>query len=136
MPIQRRRLLIVNNDERESTMLMNLAKSMGYEAISTWSGRDALWTLSADQFDLLLVDHYLADMYVGDFINRVHLSPSRPSIILMTNRMGTPVKYDKSLGKCRAFEKDGFGKLVQELRTEALRGVVKSTESVAALSIT
>jgi len=119
MPIQRRRLLIVNNDEREATMLINLARSMGYEATSTWSGRDALWTLSTDRFDLLLVDQHVADMYVGDFINRVHVSSISPSIILMKNRIGTTVKYDKSLGKCRAFEKEEFGKLVQELRTEA-----------------
>jgi hypothetical protein len=120
MSTERRRLLIVNNDERESAVLVNLASSMGYEAASTWSGWDALATLSSNRFDFLLVDQYVADMYVGDFIERVLRSSNSSSIALMKDRTGAPVKYDKSLGRCREFDKEQLGQLVQALRADVL----------------
>ena len=68
----------------------------------------------------MLVDQHVADMYVGDFIERAFRSPQNPSVALMKNRMCDFVEYSKSLGRCRAFEKKDFGRLVQTLRADVL----------------
>jgi hypothetical protein len=109
MPIQSKRLLIVNNDEQKSAALANPASSLGYEVLSTWSGRDSLRSLSEKRIDLLLVDQ-----------------PNSPSIVLMKNRTCTPIKYDESFGRCQVFEKKQLDDLLRVLRTEILVSTIKS----------
>ena len=109
---QRRRFLIVDNDEQESNVLVHLFKSLGQEASATWSGRNALDYLASNQLDILMVDQYVADMYVGDLIERVFRLPNHPRVVIM--RSGgkcKPIKYDKSPGGCRFFEKGQWGKI-------------------------
>ena len=87
-----KRVLIVNNDERESAAFAELIESLGHVVISTWSGREALAYLAADRFDFLWVDHQVADMYVGEFIECVFRLPNRPEIVVMKNSKLQPIK--------------------------------------------
>jgi CheY-like chemotaxis protein len=77
---QKTRLLIVDGNEQESSELVHLFEALGQEASATWSGRDALDDLASKRFDLLLVGHFVADMYVGDFIERVLRMADRPRV--------------------------------------------------------
>jgi CheY-like chemotaxis protein len=104
---QKRRFLILNNNERESDALVQMFKSLGHEAASTWSGRDALDYLRSARFDLLLVDQYVADMYVGEFIKRVLQLPNHPRIaITKGSRKLKPIKLHKLLGEFQFFDKE------------------------------
>jgi len=111
------RLLIVDNDERESGKLVHLFEALGQEASATWSGRDALDHLASQRFDLLLVDQFVADMYVGDLIERAIRLPNCPHVAIMkTGGKSKTIRYDKSLGECRVFEKGQSDQMPQALR--------------------
>jgi len=117
--IRRRRFLIVDNNEQESGGLVRLLLSLGQEASATWSARDALDYLALGRFDLLLVDQYVADMYAGEFIERVFRLPNHPRVVIMRNR-GTfePIEYDKSLGECEFFDKGKLDRMHEALASE------------------
>lgn len=100
------RFLIVHNDEQESGALVQLFEAFGQKAVATWSARDALDYLTAGRFDLVLVDQYIADMYVGTFIEQVLKLPKHPRLAIMKdNRRIRPVKYDKSLGEIQFLDR-------------------------------
>jgi CheY-like chemotaxis protein len=119
--IRRRRFLIVDNNEQESAGLVQLLLSLGQVASATWSGRDALDYLALDRFDLLLVDQYVADMYAGEFIERVLRLPNHPRVVIMKNS-GTfePIEYDKSLGECQFWDKGKLDQMHEALAVEFL----------------
>jgi len=119
MVSNQRRFLIVDNNEQESGALMQLLESLGQEALATWSGRDALGYLATDRFDLLLVDQHVADMYVGEFIERVLRLPNHPRVAIMKKGgKCKPIKYDKSLGECQFLDRGQSDQIYQILRTE------------------
>lgn len=116
MSNQKTRLLVVDGNEQESSELVHLFEALGQEASATWSGRDALGQLELKRFDLLLVGHFVADMYVGDLIERVLRLPNHPRVAIM--RSGgkcKSIKYDKSLGECRFLEKGQSDQVPQAL---------------------
>ena len=116
MATQGRRFLVVHNNERESGAIVSLFESLGQKVSATWSGRDALDCLAADRFDLLLVDEYVADMYVGDLIERVLRMANHPRVAIMkTGGKSKTIRYDKSLGECRVFEKGQSDQMPQAL---------------------
>jgi CheY-like chemotaxis protein len=79
----RRRILIVDNDE---DMLFRLGKELteaGYEVTTTWSGVEALSLLESCAFDSLLVDDYLPDLYIGEFLQKLSPLSVCPRIYVM-----------------------------------------------------
>ena len=114
---QKTRLLIVDGNEQESSELVHLFEALGQEASATWSGRHALDHLASQRFDLLLVDQFVADMYVGDLIQRVLRMANCPRVAIMkSGGKCKSIKYDKSLGECQVFEKEQFDRMPQALR--------------------
>ena len=65
------RVLIVDNDEDLLSRLRRDLTEAGYEIATTWSGVEALSLLEDFAFDFLLVDDYLPDLYIGDFLQKV-----------------------------------------------------------------
>jgi CheY-like chemotaxis protein len=106
---QRRRFLIVDNDEQESGVLVQLFKSLGQEASATWSGRNALEYLASNQLDLLMVDQHVADMYVGDLIERVLRLPNHPRVAIMRSVENINPLSTTNLWESVGFLKKGSG---------------------------
>jgi len=93
--------------------------SLGQEASATWSGRDALDYLALAQFDFLLVDQYVADMYAGELIERVLRLPNHPRVVIMKNsETFEPIEYDKSLGECQFCDKGKLDQIHEALEAE------------------
>ena len=78
-----RRILIVDNEESVQAALTDLLNKAGYETLATWSGIEALRLLESCQFDVLLVNDYLADLYLSDFLKRVSLLQIPPRVVVM-----------------------------------------------------
>ena len=76
-------ILIVDNDEKESKRLETVLQGGGYDTITTWSGLEALDLLKSQKIDILLVSSYLPDLYIGDFLARLHGLPNQPCSIVM-----------------------------------------------------
>ena len=80
---EKKRVLIVDNDEEESRKLEGMLQQEGYDSSTTWSGLEALDLLQSRRYDVLLVSTYLPDLYVGDFCERLRRLPTQPCTILM-----------------------------------------------------
>lgn len=91
---KRQRILIVSNDEQQFAPLRELLEHDGYGVWSTWSGREALQEIASKHFDALVVDDYLPDVYVGQFVERVSRIPSHPSLVLVQPHDGTSNIYN------------------------------------------
>ena len=80
---RRQRILIVSNDEQQFVPVRELLEHDGYTIWSTWSGREALQEMESKHFDAVVVDDYVPDLYVGQFIEGVSRMPSHPCLILV-----------------------------------------------------
>jgi len=89
------RILIVDNNEDILARLGNELNKFGYEVTTTWSGMEALALLSSRTFDSLLLDDYLPDLYIGEFIEKIAALPATPRIILMQAK---PLRDVRTLG--------------------------------------
>jgi DNA-binding response OmpR family regulator len=78
-----KRVLIVDNDEKEARTLGVMLDDAGYASRTTWSGLEALELLQSGEYDIVLVSSYLPDLYVGDFFERLGHLPVQPCSIVM-----------------------------------------------------
>lgn len=102
----RRRILIVDEDDQESSALRDFLKRAGYETRATRTGMRALKHLESNHFDIVLVDDCVADMYVGEFIQVACSLPSHPSVVVMQMwQTRTDIRWDGSLGACSFVDK-------------------------------
>lgn len=76
-------VLIIDNDERVQAAFQNLLQDMGFETHTTWSGYEALTLLESGRVDVLVVDDYVANLHVLDFLKRVGHLPIQPWIVVM-----------------------------------------------------
>ncbi len=79
-------VLVVDNNDDALAVLGKELKELGHEPVTTWSGVEALRLLKSRRFGALLVDSYLPDMYIGDFLQRVSGLPTIPKIWVMHAR--------------------------------------------------
>jgi DNA-binding NtrC family response regulator len=95
---QNKRILIVDNDEQESRKLEAMVEGAGYDPIATWSGLEALDLLKSEKVDILLVSSYLPDLYIGDFLARLHTLPVQPCSIVMQEGHDAAATWVKAAG--------------------------------------
>jgi CheY-like chemotaxis protein len=94
------RLLIVDCDDRINERLQEMFVGRGFYTYGTWSGQEALKLLELGEFDVLLVDDYLPDLYTGEFLERITQLPVQPGIVVMhrSSLRDQQLEHCKSLG--------------------------------------
>jgi CheY-like chemotaxis protein len=112
-------VLIVDNDDRILWKFQEILGSKGFETRATWSGHEALAMLRSGEFDVLLVDDYLADVHQHDFLQRVSRLPTQPSIVVMH---GAPPKY----ADMQSYDALGVAEVVDKSDTEKVCQAVSS----------
>ena len=113
----RRRILVVDKDDQESSALCSLLKRAGYETWVTRSGVHALKHLESNQFDMVLVDDYVVDIHVGELIRVACSLPSHPSIVVMQMwQARTDIRWDRSLGACSFVDKRQPKQILEAIR--------------------
>jgi CheY-like chemotaxis protein len=110
----RGRALIVDNTDEVLLSLERLLGNAGFETRTTWSGHEALALMQSKPFDVLLVDDYLPDLHIAEFLKKVKLQARKPAVIVMTK--GRPLPAD-----LRRFKALGFGTIVDKLDPEQVR---------------
>ena len=114
-----RRILIVDNEESIQAALTWLLKSAGYETLATWSGIAALELLQLSKFDVLLVNDYLADLHVDEFLKRVSLLPIPPRVVVMQAGTAKTIKRDfcqyTQLPSCSTADKTHMERVIQAI---------------------
>jgi CheY-like chemotaxis protein len=111
----RRRVLIIDNNEDVLATLDRELKEAGYDTVTTWSGVEALRLLNSHTFDSLLVDDYLPDLYIGDFLERVSRLPVRPRILVMQVKPGKNAHLSESRGAWSLVDKRQIAALITVL---------------------
>jgi CheY-like chemotaxis protein len=103
----RNRVLIVDNNEVVLSSLDKLLKDEGFDTRTTWSGHEALALMQSHPFDVLLVDDYIADLHVAEFLKRVKLQVKQPAVVVMQKGQPAPtdVRRYGSLGASAVVDK-------------------------------
>ena len=113
----KRRVLVVDNDEDVLSCLGKGLSEAGYETTTTWSGVEALSLLEAGPFDSLLVDDYLPDLYIGEFLQKVSALHVHPKIFVMHLTNPPAFRMDGS-PPFRCVRKGNLSKILQALADE------------------
>ena len=87
------KVLVVDNNEHILERLATDLAAAGYDAETTWSGRDALGRLQSGDFGFLVLDEYLPDLYVGDFLSQLSHFASPPHVVLMRANPKKAMKF-------------------------------------------
>lgn len=103
----RSRVLIVDNNEDVLNTLDKLLREEGFDTRTTWSGHEALALIRSQPFDVLLVDDYLADLHVSEFLKRVKRQARQPAVVVMQKGQPAPtdVRHYGSLGASAVVDK-------------------------------
>lgn len=111
----KKKALILENSHQTLRSLQAMLEEAGFEAFGTWSGHEALELLKSGTFDVLLVDDYLPDLYVGDFLERVGRLPVQPWIVVMHGSKPKPgkLRHYEALGACVVVDKHNAAKVRQ-----------------------
>ena len=115
------RALIVHNDPRQTRALQCLVENgRGFSTLSTWSGREALDLVNTDQFDVLLIDSHIPNLYVGELIDRVSSLPQAPPILVMGDHL-TPADITRcaSRGLCCVVDRNRPHTILQTMAAYA-----------------
>ena len=115
-----RQILIIDNNEGVLATLDRELKEAGYDTVTAWSGVEALRLLNSQTFDSLLVDDYLPDLYIGDFLERVSRLPVRPRILVMQAKPGKNARLSESRGTWSLVDKSQIVTLIAVL--DGVRG--------------
>jgi CheY-like chemotaxis protein len=101
------KLLIVENDDHLNCWLRDMFASGGFDTHGTWSGQEALRLLASGEFDTVLVDEHLPDIYVGEFLERIARLPIQPRVVLMHPRSPKHqgLRHYQSSGICVVVDK-------------------------------
>ena len=106
MGINKKRVLIVDDDVQSSEIFAGLLRSMGFETFFAYNAEDAFYTLEADpRFDLIVTDVVMPFMDCFEFTRRLKDDPFTRNIPVI----GTSAYYDwNKKGEDRELAVDGF----------------------------
>ena len=80
---ERKRILVIDDDEQVLIALESLLENEGYGATTAWSGQEALRLLRSATFDLILLDDYLTDVTTEEILRQLRVMPVCPPVLLM-----------------------------------------------------
>lgn len=80
----RQKILIVDDEPAVLNVVTRMVERLGYKAVSTLSGREALAIVEKENIEILLLDVMLRDMTVVELANRSHSFHGRRKIIFMS----------------------------------------------------
>jgi DNA-binding NtrC family response regulator len=80
----KKKVLVVDDEPAVLNVVARMVERLGYTAVSTLHGKEALQILEQDDIELLLLDVVLKDMTVVELANRSHSFHGRRKIIFMS----------------------------------------------------
>jgi CheY-like chemotaxis protein len=111
-------VLIVDDHDAELCAFDKVWREAGYETVTTWSGIEALGFLRSSTFNALLVDDYVADMHVGEFLKRASQLLGRVRIFVMqTMPTKKCVRFDGSIGPWPLVDKTNMTEVIRAVHS-------------------
>jgi len=90
MSHQPRRILIVDDDQEVLIALERALEGEGYSTVTAWSAKEAIDLSEKSEFDLLLVDEYMADLDVEALFSELTRKQPKAFRFLMQTRKESP----------------------------------------------
>lgn len=81
---RKQKILIVDDEPALLNVVGRMAERLGYSAVTTLNGRDALRIVEEDDIDLLLLDVVLRDITIVELVNRITAIRPNRRIVLMS----------------------------------------------------
>ncbi len=78
----KKRILVIDDDERVLISLEYLLENEGYETTTAWSGQEGLALLRSREFDLILLDDYLRDIEHEEIFGEIRRRETQLLVIL------------------------------------------------------
>jgi DNA-binding NtrC family response regulator len=78
------KVLIVDDEPALLNVVGRMAERLGYNAITTLNGKDALRIVEEDDVDVILLDVVLRDITIVELVNRINAVRPNRKIILMS----------------------------------------------------
>ena len=79
----RKRLLVVDDDELMLITLQRLLENAGYDTTTAWSGHEALRLLRQREFDLILLDEYLPGVTTEEVLRQLQRMPGKTPVVII-----------------------------------------------------
>src|SRR5688572_16760104 len=81
---EKQKVLVVDDEPAVLNVVARMVERLGYIAVTTLNGKEALRMLEAEDIELLLLDVVLKDITVVELANRSHSFHGRRKIIFMS----------------------------------------------------
>jgi len=101
MEDRRKKVLVVDSDDKLLTALERLLEEESIEATTTWSAEEALRLLCSNEFDVLLMGDELPELSCEQLLREAQRSGVRSAVLVMqstTPRVPSIASYFISLG--------------------------------------
>jgi len=88
---EKKKLMIVEDEQDARTMFTDLLESEGYDVSSAVDGIDALAKAAAEKFDLILLDIVMPNMDGVEVLQKIKSDPAKygtPIVVMLTNISG------------------------------------------------
>ncbi len=79
----RKRLLVVDDDELLLIALQRSLEEAGYDTTAAWSGQEALRLLRQRDFDFILLDDYLPGVTAEEILRQLQRMPGKTAVVIM-----------------------------------------------------
>ncbi len=116
---ERKRVLVVDDDEHVLIALQALLENEGYETSTAWSGQEALRLLRLGTFNLILLDDYLPDVTSEEIFRELQGMSVKTPVLLMQSASLTD---DSAVRYARL----GVSYFVSKRKPEEIAGLVRN----------
>lgn len=120
MEVSRKKVLIIDSDERLLIALERLLEDESMETTTTWSAADGLGLLGPDEFDVLLMGDNLPDLSCEQLLREVQRNGIRSTVLVMETavpRTSSLASYFISLGATGTVRKWNLGETLDRVKT-------------------
>ncbi|MEJ2008907.1 MAG: response regulator [Acidobacteriota bacterium] len=102
----KKRILVIDDDERVLISLESLLETEGYETTTAWSGKEGLELLRSQMFDLVMLDDYLWDIEHEEILKEIRRMEIQPLVILTESAVQPEARrHYADLGACATIGK-------------------------------
>jgi DNA-binding response OmpR family regulator len=115
---RRKKVLVVDGDDRMLIALERLLEDESVDTTTTWSAAEALRLLRSADFDVLLMGDNLPDLSCEQLLREMQRSGVRAAALVMTPpRMPSVASYFVSLGATGTVRKWNLGETLERVKT-------------------
>lgn len=109
---KKRKVVVLDDEPAVLNVVARMVERLGYHAVTTLQGKEALRIIEEENIQLLLLDVMLKDMTIAELVNRAHTFHGPRQIVLMSGHFH---QLEIRLGRTMPFLQKPF--TMQELKS-------------------